>query len=40
MIAEYEWVQEGKGVGYREWLIPAWLVNEKASGLCVVDEDE
>jgi hypothetical protein len=38
MIADYEWKEEGKG--YREWLVPARLVNEKATGICVVDVDE
>ena len=27
-IADYEWVEEGKG--YREWLIPAALLNRRA----------
>jgi hypothetical protein len=37
-IANYEWREDGKP--YREWLVPAKLVNEKASGVCVVNEDE
>ena len=37
-IADYEWREDGKR--YREWLVPARLINEQASGLCVVDEDE
>jgi hypothetical protein len=37
-IADFEWIEDGKP--YREWLIPARLVNERASGVCVVDEDE
>lgn len=37
-IAEYEWIEERKP--YREWLIPARLVNELANAsLCIVDED-
>jgi len=37
-IADYEWIEDGKT--YREWLVPARLINEQASGLCLVDEDE
>ena len=37
-IADYEWIEDGKG--YRDWLIPARLVNEKGVGLCVVVEVE
>jgi hypothetical protein len=36
-IADYEWIEDGKP--YREWLVPAQLVNGKASGLCIVDEE-
>jgi hypothetical protein len=28
-IADYEWVEEGKP--YREWLVPAALINERAT---------
>ncbi len=35
VIADYEWVEEGKP--YREWLIPARLINEQAS-VCIADE--
>jgi hypothetical protein len=27
-LADYEWVEEGKG--YREWLVPAALLNARA----------
>lgn len=37
-IAGYEWIEDGKP--YREWLIPARLINEQASGVCVIDKDE
>jgi hypothetical protein len=37
-IADFEWIEDGKP--YREWLVPARLINEKASGLCVVNEDD
>jgi hypothetical protein len=36
-IADYEWCEEDKS--YREWLIPAQLINERAN-VCIVDEDE
>ena len=36
-IADYEWIEEGKP--YREWLIPAQLINEQAKA-SVVDEDD
>ncbi|MBR0914888.1 hypothetical protein [Bradyrhizobium japonicum] len=37
IIASYEWIEKGKP--YREWLIPAQLINEKAGSVCVIDED-
>jgi hypothetical protein len=37
-ITDFEWIEDGKP--YREWLIPAALVNEKASGLCAVSGSE
>jgi hypothetical protein len=37
-IADDEWIEDGKP--YREWLVPAQLINEQASGLSIVDEDE
>jgi hypothetical protein len=37
MIADYEVIEDGKP--YREWLVPARLINEKAGGLCVVEEE-
>src|SRR4051794_38175011 len=37
-ISNYEWIEEGKP--YREWLIPAQLINDQATGFCVVDENE
>jgi hypothetical protein len=37
-IEEFEWIEDRKP--YREWLVPARLINEKASGLCVVNEDD
>jgi hypothetical protein len=37
-IAEFEWIEEGKG--YREWCIPAQIINERAIGLRLVDGDE
>jgi hypothetical protein len=37
-IAHFEWIEDGKP--YRERLVPARLINEKASGLCVVNEDD
>jgi hypothetical protein len=37
-IAGFEWIEDGKP--YREWLVPARLINERGSGVCVVDEDE
>ena len=36
-IADFEWVEEMKG--YREWLIPAQLINENAS-IRVATEEE
>jgi hypothetical protein len=36
-IAEYEWIEDGKP--YREWLIPARLINELAS-VRIIDEDD
>lgn len=38
VIADYEWVEEGKG--YREWLIPAALLNPHASLREIAREDE
>jgi hypothetical protein len=35
-IADYEWIEDGKG--YREWLVPARLLNEHAN-VRVVDVD-
>jgi hypothetical protein len=37
-IADFEWIEDGKP--YREWLVPARLINEKASAVCVVVDDE
>ena len=37
-VAAYEWVEEGKP--YREWLIPAAIVNAKATIHVVDDENE
>jgi hypothetical protein len=37
-LAAYEWVEEGKT--YREWLIPAAIVNTKATVRIVDDEGE
>lgn len=37
-LAFYEWPEEGKP--YREWLIPAVIVNAKATVRVVEDEDE
>ena len=37
-IADFECIEDGKP--YREWVIPARLVNEKASGLCVASEND
>jgi hypothetical protein len=36
-IAHYEWIEEGKG--YREWLIPAALLNEHGS-VCLIEDDD
>ena len=36
LIADYEWVEDGKP--YREWLVPAQWINERAKA-SVVDED-
>ncbi len=36
-IADYEWVEEEKG--YREWLLPAQLVNEHGTVATVRDEE-
>jgi hypothetical protein len=36
MVAEYEWIQD---IGYREWLIPAALINAEGR-VTEVDEDE
>ena len=36
-IAEYEWVEDGKG--YREWLIPAGLLNTHAISIEIADRD-
>lgn len=36
LIADYEWIEEGKP--YREWLIPAAIVNRMAKP-ALVDED-
>lgn len=38
LIADYEWVQE-PSFGYREWLVPAAVLNTSASTRSV-DEDE
>ena len=38
MIAKFEWIEDGKP--YREWLVPALLINKKGSGLRVLDEGE
>jgi hypothetical protein len=36
-LADYEWIEEGKP--YREWLIPAALINARMS-VRLVDEEE
>ena len=36
-IAEYEWIEEGKP--YREWQIPAKLINENASIRLATEEE-
>ena len=36
-IADYEWIEDGKP--YREWLIPAQLINKQAKA-SIVEEDE
>ena len=36
-LASYEWSEEGKP--YREWLIPAAIVNARATVRIVEDED-
>jgi hypothetical protein len=36
-IVDFEWIQD---IGYREWLVPARLLNEQAAGLRLVGEDE
>ena len=36
-IAAYEWVEEGKG--YREWLVPAKLLNDLAQ-VSIEDDEE
>jgi hypothetical protein len=38
-LAEYEWVEEGDGMGHREWLVPASLINPRM-GLRLVPDDE
>jgi hypothetical protein len=35
-IADYEWIEDGKP--YREWLVPARLLNERTNGLSIVEE--
>jgi hypothetical protein len=37
-IADYEWIEDGKL--YREWLIPARLINKRASVVCIIDEND
>jgi hypothetical protein len=37
VVANYEWIEEGKP--YREWLVPARLINKQAK-ISVVKEDE
>ena len=34
-IEEYEWIEDGKG--YREWLIPAQVINPSIGALCIED---
>jgi hypothetical protein len=36
-VSQYEWIEERKG--YREWLIPAALINAKAK-VRIVEEPE
>jgi hypothetical protein len=36
-LAEYEWVQEGSG-SYREWLIPASVINANSKVTMIEDE--
>src|SRR6516165_2348302 len=38
IVADYEWIEEGEGMGYREWLIPAALINTEGK-ITVVEED-
>lgn len=38
LLADWEWVEEGKS--YREWLIPATVINPLVSGIRVVPESE
>ena len=38
-IAQYEWVQE-PSFGYREWLVPAALLNSRAQVRLLTDEEE
>jgi hypothetical protein len=37
-IADYEWIEEGKP--YREWLVPAQLINAQAKPSVVDTEEE
>lgn len=37
-VAQYEWIEEGKQ--YREWLVPAELVNRLGSARLLSDEEE
>jgi len=37
-LAEYEWIEEGKP--YREWLVPAALINPRMGLRVVVDDEE
>jgi hypothetical protein len=39
-LADYEWIEEGneEGKSYREWLIPAALINARMS-VRLVDEE-
>jgi hypothetical protein len=36
-LADYEWIEDGKG--YREWLVPAQLINNHAKITAVVEDE-
>ena len=38
LVAAHEWIEK-EDSAYREWLVPASLINEQADSICVIGDD-